>query len=78
MTGFEALTEEKIAELKASFAVFDADNDGRISSAELRRVAEAFGEGLSQGAVEDIVAAVDRDGDGQISFDEFLELLRRR
>jgi calcium-dependent protein kinase len=61
-----------------AFGVFDIDGDGRISPEELRQV-------LRSGSVEEIVSAqdgdaileaVDKNGDGLIDFEEFMEMMR--
>ncbi|CZR64427.1 probable calmodulin [Phialocephala subalpina] len=66
------------AELKAAFAVFDKDNDGVISAKELREVMASIGEKLTDAEVEEVMREVDRDGNGSIDFEEFLQVLNRK
>lgn len=54
------------AEVRAAFDVFDRNNDGVISAAELREVMASIGEKLSDEELEEIIREVDRDGNGTI------------
>ena len=56
-------TEE---EIRAAFKVFDLDNNGVISTEELRRVMLSIGENLADDEVDLIMSEVDRDGNGTI------------
>uniref|UniRef100_A0A0D3HI18 EF-hand domain-containing protein n=1 Tax=Oryza barthii TaxID=65489 RepID=A0A0D3HI18_9ORYZ len=63
-------------ELKETFAVFDADGDGRISAEELRAVLASLGDELC--SVDDcrrMIGGVDTDGDGFVCFDEFARMM---
>jgi Ca2+-binding EF-hand superfamily protein len=55
-------------ELKESFKVFDIDNDGFISSMELRQMMMAMGEKLKPDEIDAIIKQWDRDGDGRIDY----------
>ncbi|GJN28359.1 hypothetical protein PR202_gb16470 [Eleusine coracana subsp. coracana] len=63
-------------ELKETFAVFDADGDGRISAEELRAVLASLGD--EPCSVEDcrrMIRGVDTDGDGFVCFKEFTRMM---
>ncbi|KAL5225760.1 hypothetical protein ABZP36_012399 [Zizania latifolia] len=63
-------------ELKDTFAVFDADGDGRISAEELRAVLASLGD--ERCSVDDcrrMIGGVDTDGDGFVCFDEFARMM---
>lgn len=55
-------------ELSSSNRVFDKDNDGLISSSELRHVMMNLGERLSEADVDDMIKDADMDGDGMINY----------
>ena len=59
----EADSEE---EIRAAFKVFDRDNNGSISAAELRQVMASIGENLTEAEIDLIMSEVDRDGNGTI------------
>jgi Ca2+-binding EF-hand superfamily protein len=48
--------------------VFDKNNDGLITSNELRRVMTHLGEKLSEQEVDDMIKEADGDGDGKIDY----------
>jgi calmodulin len=49
--------------------VFDKNNDGLISSNELRHVMTSLGERLSEEEVDDMIKEADLDGDGQVNYE---------
>jgi calmodulin len=58
--------------------VLDLDGSGEIEREELRKVLEGFsraGEHLSDDEIESLIKEADVDGDGQISFDEFVKVM---
>ncbi|OEL28876.1 putative calcium-binding protein CML20 [Dichanthelium oligosanthes] len=64
--------------LRAAFAEYDEDGDGVITAEELRRALRRLGiagEEMEAERCAEIVAAVDRNGDGVISFDEFKAMM---
>ena len=60
--------------LQSAFKMFDKDGGGSISTDEIRQVL-SFGQNLEESVVNDIIAQVDANGDGEISFDEFAEMM---
>lgn len=48
--------------------MFDKNNDGLISSSELRRVMTNLGEKLSEEEVDDMIKEADMDGDGMVNY----------
>ncbi|GLE09805.1 hypothetical protein PINS_up021661 [Pythium insidiosum] len=63
---------------KEAFALFDKDESGYIDCSELMRVLEALGQRLSMTEVEAIMRDADTDGDGKISFLEFVAMMNKR
>ena len=53
-------------EIREAFKVFDRDNNGFISAAELRHVMTSIGEKLTDDDVDEMIREADQDGDGRI------------
>lgn len=64
--------EADIADLAAqeAFKVFDRDNNGYISAAELRHVMTSIGEKLTDDEVDEMIREADQDGDGRIDCEQ--------
>lgn len=74
--GTRAQTRE---ELRAAFSVFDPTSRGRITSSEFAVVFKMLGyASVSDAEVEEIIQQLDSDGDKNISFDEFCNVMTRR
>ena len=80
---FAALVAQKIAtrdpvdELRKAFRLFDADETGRISFANLKRVAKELGEPLTDDELREMIDEADRDGDGEVDEAEFVRIMRK-
>jgi len=69
----QILQEEKLQEL---FNMFDVDHSGTITADELKKVLGRNSQGTSGNEMDDnewdkMIEEVDRDGNGEISFEEF-------
>ncbi|PWA15715.1 calmodulin-7 [Artemisia annua] len=62
-------------ELKEAFRVFDKDQNGFISAAELRHAMTNLGEKLTDEEVDEMIREVDVDGDRQINYEEFVKIM---
>ncbi|RWR75122.1 calmodulin cam-206 [Cinnamomum micranthum f. kanehirae] len=62
-------------ELKEAFKVFDKDQNGFISAAELRHVMTNLGEKLTDEEVDEMIREADVDGDGQVNYEEFVRMM---
>ncbi|XP_009386769.2 calmodulin-like [Musa acuminata AAA Group] len=62
-------------ELKEAFKVFDKDQNGYISEAELRKVMMSLGEKLTDEEVAQMIREADLDGDGQVNFEDFVQMM---
>ena len=66
----------KMADVKELFETFDADGSGRISTQEVAGLLAKLGAPKPAAAVAALVAQVDTDGDGEVSYAEFEAMLR--
>merc|ERR1712093_203800 len=70
---FERMMEQKILnkdqkdDLLKAFALMDDDKTGKITLANLKRVAKELGETLSEEELLEVIAESDADGDGELS-----------
>ncbi|RRT68587.1 hypothetical protein BHE74_00003021 [Ensete ventricosum] len=62
-------------ELKEAFKVFDNDQNGYISASELRNVMMNLGEKLTDEEVDEMIREADLDGDGQVNYEEFAQMM---
>lgn len=63
------------ADIRNAWKVFDKDNKGVISTAELRHVLSSIGEKLSPAEMEEMIKESDPDNDGMIQYEEFVKML---
>ena len=63
---------------KEAFNKYDADGSGSISPEELRHVIAELGEDLASHEVDKLIKEADTDGDGDINYQEFVELMKAR
>ena len=64
--------------LQAAFRTFDRDSSGRITREELRMVFDTMGTRKDQTLWLEIMSEVDKDGDGQIDFEEFAGVMEEQ
>lgn len=70
-----AVSEEQMQEYRDVFDVFDRNKDGTISAAEIYGAMKQLGRDPTPAEVEQILRELDINGDGQVEFSEFVELL---
>merc|ERR1712080_503103 len=63
------------AEIESAFRRFDTNKDGAISFQEMKTGLSTCGLNFTEQEVEVCFAVADRDGDGEVSLAEFMELL---
>ena len=61
--------------LQTAFKMFDKDGGGSISTDEIKQVL-SFGQNLDEKVIADVIKQVDANGDGEISFEEFAEMMK--
>ena len=60
------------------FAMFDSENKGSITLRDLKRVAKELGETMTEAELLEMIERADSDADGNISADDFFQILTRR
>ena len=58
--------------------MFDLDGNGLITKEELRKGLDKLGERMSEQEIEALMEEADIDGDGNIDYAEFVELLKKK
>ena len=61
--------------LRSAFDVFDADGSEYIDRDEVRLLMKKFAQALTDDEIDQIMQERDVDGNGEISFEEFKELM---
>ncbi|XP_078049352.1 uncharacterized protein LOC144476376 isoform X2 [Augochlora pura] len=64
-------------EVLKAFQLFDDDNTGKITFKNLKRVARELGENLTDEELQEMIDEADKDGDGEISQEEFLRIMKK-
>jgi len=65
-------------ELTEAFKIFDKDGNGLISRDELEQVMRSLGERLTTEEVVEMINEADIDGDGQIDYKEFVNMMSKK
>lgn len=73
----EGVEENALASMKALFDIFDSSGDGMVQANEVGAVLRRLNLVKSRKMVQTIIEIVDIDGDGEISFPEFVTLMGR-
>lgn len=71
------LTEDQRNEVREIFNQFDPNGDGHISSSEIGTVMKSLGEDIPGYKLRDIVQQLDKNKNGTIEFNEFLEIYKQ-
>merc|ERR1712205_41471 len=70
--------KDPVEEMKKAFALYDVDNKGKITVTDMERVAKELGENLSKEELQGILDESDRDGNGTITEEEFVRVMRNQ
>jgi centrin-1 len=65
------------AEIMKAFRLFDDDETGKISFANLKRVAKELGENMTDDELREMIEEADKDQDGEISEEEFFRIMKK-
>ena len=69
-------TRDTRKELEEAFQLFDIDKTGKISSSNLKTVINGLGQNLTEQEISEIISEADKDTDGEISLEEFIDLIQ--
>lgn len=69
------MEEANVEEYREVFHIFDKDYNGFITSSELRSIYLALGLQISDDELEKLILDADCDGDGIITFEEFVGMM---
>ncbi|CAK93968.1 unnamed protein product (macronuclear) [Paramecium tetraurelia] len=64
-------------EMLKAFRLFDDDNTGKITLRNLKRVARELGETMTDDELQEMIDEADRDGDGEISEEDFIRIMKK-
>ena len=70
--------EEKVAEYKEAFDMFDRNKKGTVSIGDLTKIMKNFGYPMSKEEARSMISHVDASGDGEVDFEEFVMLMEKQ
>lgn len=76
-TEFHEFTRKEIKSYEATFKKFNTNKDGYLSIDELKRMMEVLGAPQTHLGLKGMIKEVDEDGDGRLSFHEFMLVFRK-
>lgn len=69
------ISKSKMREYRDAFSLFDKDGNGYLTKEELGHVMHQLGQWARMEELQEMLAEIDTDGDGNVSFEEFVEIL---
>ncbi|XP_028141916.1 EF-hand domain-containing protein D2 homolog [Diabrotica virgifera virgifera] len=76
-TEFHEFTRKEIKSYEAAFKKFNTNKDDYLSIDELKRMMEVLGAPQTHLGLKAMIKEVDEDGDGRLSFHEFMLVFRK-
>ncbi|KAG2440115.1 hypothetical protein HXX76_004229 [Chlamydomonas incerta] len=71
------MSDDRYAEYKEAFTLFDSDGDGFITTKELGTVLRALGKSPTEAEIKAIVKDIDPDNRGVVDYKEFEKIMTR-
>ncbi|XP_057670867.1 uncharacterized protein LOC130902639 isoform X2 [Diorhabda carinulata] len=69
------LNDEQKNDIKEAFDLFDNEGSGKIDAKDLKVAIRALGFEPKKEEIKKMIADIDKDGTGEISFEDFLQLM---
>lgn len=69
------ISKSKLREYRDAFSLFDKDGNGYLTKEELGHVMHQLGQWARMEELQEMLCEIDTDGDGNVSFEEFVEIL---
>ncbi|XXG54210.1 hypothetical protein AAC387_Pa03g2154 [Persea americana] len=66
-----------LEDLRNAFTLYDRDKNGLISAEELHHVLRSMGDKASLADCKSMIKGIDRNGDGAVNFEEFVQMMTR-
>ncbi len=63
--------------MRKAFRLFDTEGRKQIGFKELKRVAKELGENMTDEELNEMIAEADRDGDGEITEEDFIRIMKK-
>ena len=64
-------------EMREAFQLIDEDGTGRINFKKLKKAVAEIGENLTDKDIKEMIREADLDKDNEVSYDEFLQIMKR-
>ncbi|MFH4979493.1 hypothetical protein AB6A40_006202 [Gnathostoma spinigerum] len=69
--------ENRMAEMRAAFELFDSDSKGYITVEDLRKVTQELGENLDEDQLKEMICEADSSGEGRVTEEEFYKIMKK-
>lgn len=77
MMGQKILDRDPLTEILKAFDLFDKDHNGSISLKDLKAATIELGENLTDDELREMIREADRDFDGEVGKNEFVEVMKK-
>jgi len=71
------LEKDSRTEIMRAFKLFDDDGTGRISFANIKRVAKELGENISDEELREMIAEADTQSTGEVNEEDFFRIMKK-
>lgn len=76
-TEFKEFTRKQIKEFEKMFKTYDVNNDHYLDLMEMKQMMEKLGAPQTHVGLKNMIAEIDEDNDGKVSYREFLLIFRK-